>query len=144
MKKMNRSAKFAFIFSVIISIMFLIIVCSMEKKDKNDKVTTQNQNTLYEKQVVMYTENDEDAAYNYIENPDVLKNTEMPYVACLTLNDKIDKYLRDYNYVSEILTIKNAYQKGTIIYFEVFIGDTDAYINVEYDIRYNEFEFILK
>ncbi len=152
MRFKNKSTAFLFCAGGIAFVLCLVIgIIALRYQNRQEETaqTTETESsdpaivTGYSRSDVFYSEGDEDGAYNYISNFSMLKNTELPYVGTVSLNDRIDEYLKAADYISEKLEITNVTENGTYIYFDISIGDTGDILKSTYDIRYDSLDMYI-
>ena len=127
--------------------MILISVISVKlltAKEAEEEYKLEIEETIELEEVIPhYLEGDEDITFNYLSNLNALNKMPYPLVALEKMGEEIDLFLKKNGYQNENCKIIESFNHEPILEFNAFIGQTNSIINAKYDLRTNEFTFIL-
>lgn len=88
---------------------------------------------------IFYEEDDDAKGYNYIINPEVLRDKGIYVVHIQDIPDEINRVLQSEGYQGEQVKIINAKQSGTKIKFEIVVLSDNKIKECEYSLRFGTF-----
>ena len=89
---------------------------------------------------VFYSEDDDIKGYNYIVNPDALRELGLYVQHIQTIPDEINRVLQKEGYIGEQLKITGVKKKGTRLLFQIIVISDKTIKHCEYSYRNGTFK----
>lgn len=153
--KLSPSEKFLFIIGIIaiLLIMFMFFAFDLERNDDiTEKISSTEHVTKSEthflkdsSSAITFYEEDDDIAYNYIDNPDIFSSIDdIPYICIQSVGDELNNFLNLSGYQRKRITITEISSNKSILTFSGTISDTESIVECTYNYFNNEFTFFIK
>ena len=142
LKIIKKYKVFVVIFIGIVICIFGIYLSIKADNQNNEEPIVNSEDEIIqetESSNIFYEEDDDTKGYNYIINPEMLRDKGIYVVHIQDIPDEINRVLQSEGYHGEQIKIINAKQSGTRIKFEIVVLSDNKIKQCEYSLRFGTF-----